>query len=156
MDKIFDYIVAQTNAGNVLLAFAVLIIVYAFKKEPFKIFAHFSEQAKSDIRLAKELLESGILSKEINNQMREKIEQFMFKKLHGISAEKELRNYLIIFQEKNRLLLTWKDLKRAHLHYTFNGQKIVVKLNIFDKIFSYLITVSWITIALICTSSDPI
>jgi hypothetical protein len=147
MDKIFDYIVAQTTSGNIWYALIVLAVVYAFKKEPFKIFAHFNEQAKSDIRLAKELLESNILSKETNDLIREKIEQFMFKKLYGINADKMQRKYLSIFREKNYLSITWKDLKLAKPHYDFDGNKIVVKITIRDKIISFFIKLAWISIA---------
>lgn len=149
MDKIVDYVIAQTNTGNIWFAFMVLAIVYVFKKEPFKIFTHFSEQAKSDIRLSKELLESNTLSKETNELIREKIEQFMFKKLYGIRANKKLRNYLVTFQEKNYPTITWKDLKRAYLHYDFDGKKIVVNLSNWDIFVSYMIKISWITIFII-------
>jgi len=129
MNKLIEYFIESVNVGDVWAGFIILAIGYILKKEPFKIFAYFSDKKSKDIEQAVTFLESEKLTKEANELIREYIENYTFKKYYGINANKEMRLALLKFYKKNSKNIDWYDLKIAYHLYELDGSKVKVVLN---------------------------
>jgi hypothetical protein len=140
MEQLIDYFVKNVTTDKMWIAFLALAIYYVLKKEPFKVFAHFSQKREKEHTLAKELLETGKLTKEANEFLREHLEHYAFKRYYGISADAEMRNALIKFQRKHQRDLSWSQVRRAYVNIRLKGTKIVATLSWVDHAFRWLVT----------------
>ncbi len=144
MNKLIDHLIESVNLGNIWVGFIMLAIIYVLKKEPFKIFAHFSERKSKDIDQALNLLESEKLTKESNELIKEYIEKYTFKKYYGIYANKEMRSALLKFYQKHQNDISWYDLKIAYSLYKLDGSKIKIILNWKNHLGRWSVTIlSW-------------
>lgn len=132
MEKLVEYFVSNATTDKMWIGFLALAIYYVLKKEPFKVFEHFSQRREKEHVLAKELLESGKLTKEANEFLREHLEHYAFKRYYGISADSEMRNALVKFQRKHQRELAWSQLRRAYPNIELVGSKVVAKLGLVD------------------------
>lgn len=145
MEQLIDYFIKNVTTDKMWIAFLALAIYYVLKKEPFKVFAHFSQKREKEHTLAKELLEAGKLTKEANEFLREHLEHYAFKRYYGISADAEMRNALIKFQRKHQRDLSWSQVRRAYVNVRLKGTKIVATLSWMDHAFRWFVTaLSWI------------
>lgn len=140
MEQLIEYFTKNVTTEKIWIAFLALAIYYILKKEPFKVFAHFSQQREKEHTLAKELLESGKLSKEANEFLREHLEHYAFKRYYGISADADMRNALIKFQKKHQRDLSWSQVRRARVNIRLQGSKIVATLGWIDHAFRWFVT----------------
>lgn len=147
MEKLIEYFITNMSVEKMWVAFLALAIYYILKKEPFKVFSHFSEKREREHELAKELLESEKLTKEANEFLREHLEHYAFKRYYGISADAEMRSALIKFQRKHQRDLSWPQIRRAYLNVQLKGTKITAKLDMLDHVFRWLVTVLCILIS---------
>ncbi|MGS3149722.1 hypothetical protein ACB268_02605 [Aeromonas sanarellii] len=94
MDSLLQYFTNTIGTDKIWVGFLLLAIYYILKKEPFKIFAHFSDRKDKEHELAKALLESGKLGKEANDFLREHLEKIAFHRYYGIYADSDMRSAL--------------------------------------------------------------
>ena len=140
MEQLIDYFVKNVTTDKMWIAFLALAIYYVLKKEPFKVFAHFSQRREKEHLLAKELLETGKLTKEANEFLREHLEHYAFKRYYGISADADMRNALIKFQRRNQRELSWSQIRRAIVNIQLNGSKVEARLGLVDHFFRWFVT----------------
>ena len=131
----------QLDSGKAGLVSIVLTGLYFVKKDTLRTLTYFIEHARSELRFAKELLESEKLSNEADSFIREKIEKVMFRKFYGISACAKLRKYLMSFHARHYPKINWTDLRCANLYYSFDGKKIVVSITKWDVFISRFIKI---------------
>lgn len=144
MTPLIEEFIKNLNTGDIWLGFLVLAVFYVLKKEPFKVFTHFSEQKNKDIEQARILLESERLTKESNKLLREHIETYAFKKYYGIHANREMRIALLNFHQKYQNDIGWYDLKRAFPYINLNGSKVAITLTWQNHLGRFLVTgLSW-------------
>lgn len=141
MEKLAEYFVSNATTDNMWIAFLALAIYYVLKKEPFKVFESFSQRREKEHVLAKELIDSGKLTKEANDFLREHLEHYAFKRYYGISADSEMRNALIKFQRKHQRDITWSQIKRAYPNIRLIGTKVVATLGLFDHVARWLVSI---------------
>jgi len=145
VNKLIEQFIVNLSVGDIWVGFLMLAIFYVLKKEPFKVFTHFSEQKNRDIEQAKSLLESEKLGKDSNELLREHLENYAFKKFYGINANKEMRASLLKFYQKHQRQVGWHDLRRAYSYIKPNEPSIKVELSIGDHIGRWAVTgLSWI------------
>lgn len=140
MDALLQFFVANVTTDKMWIAFLFLAIYYILKKEPFKVFAHFSERREKEHELAKELLESGKLGKDANEFLREHLERVAFSKYYGIQADPEMRGTLLKFYKKNQRVLGWHDLRRAYPNIRLVNSKITAQLSWLDHVFRWVVS----------------
>lgn len=141
MEKFVEYFVSNATTEKMWIAFLALAIYYVLKKEPFKVFEHFSQRREKEHALAKELLESGKLTKEANEFLREHLEHFAFKRYYGISADSEMRNALIKFQRKHQREIAWSQVRRAYPNIELTGSKVTAKLGPLDHVARWFVSI---------------
>ena len=140
MDKLVEYFISNVTTDKLWVAFLALAVYYVLKKEPFKVFAHFSQKREKEHTLAKELLEADKLTKEANEFLRDHLEHFAFKRYYGISADAEMRSALIKFQKKHQRELAWSQVRRAYTNIRLEGSKVVASLSWLDHALRWLVT----------------
>jgi len=140
MEKLVEFFVQNATTDKMWIAFLALAIYYVLKKEPFKVFEHFSQKQEKEHTLAKELLETGKLSKDANEFLREHLEHYAFKRYYGISADAEMRNALLKFQRKHQREISWAQVRRACINIKLRGSKLEAKLGLLDHIFRWFVT----------------
>lgn len=144
MNKLIEEFVANLSTGDVWVGFLMLAIFYILKKEPFKVFSHFSEQKIKDIDQAKALLESEKLGKESNELLKEHLEHYTFRKFYGISANTTMRSALLKFYQKHQDVIGWNDLRRAFPFTRLCGSSIKVEISWYNHISRWSVTLlSW-------------
>ncbi|WP_022966491.1 hypothetical protein [Denitrificimonas caeni] len=144
MDKLLYQFIENLSAGDLWYGFLMLGVFYILKKEPFKVFTHFSEKKTKDLSQAQALLESGKLSKDADNLLQEHIEQELFVKYYGIRAGKEMRSALLKFYNKNQAEIGWHDLRRAYSSIYLDGTKVKVNIKWWEHPMRWLVTaISW-------------
>lgn len=141
MDQLIEYFIKYATSDKIWTAFIALGIYYILKKEPFKVFEYISQKREREHALARELLESGKLSKETNEFLRERLEYFAFKRYYGISTDPEMRCALIKFQKKHQRNLKWSQIRRAYPNINLNDGKIEVDLPLKDHVLRWLVTI---------------
>lgn len=137
-----DLFVKIVSTNNIWIAFLAFALYYILKKEPFKVFTYFSQKRENEHVLAKDLLESGKLTKEANEFLREHLEHFAFRRYYGISADADMRNALIEFQKIHRRGLSWSQVRRAYPNIELKGTRIEAKLNRLDRWFRWYVTIT--------------
>ncbi|QRY82257.1 hypothetical protein JVX91_14525 [Pseudomonas sp. PDNC002] len=140
LDRILEEFIKTLNAGNIWAAFIFLAIVYLLKKEPFKIYTHISEKKDKDISLTKDLLASPEISKETKEALRELIAEYAFKKIYGITANKERREKLLSFYNKHQENIGWHDLRRAAPYTKIENGGLKFKISAWDIIGRIIIS----------------
>lgn len=129
MDKLVEYFINNVTTDKIWIGFLALAVYYILKKEPFKVFAHFSQKREKEHTLAKELLDTDKLTKEANEFLRDHLEHFAFKRYYGISADAEMRSALIKIQKKHQRELAWSQVRRAYTNIRLDGSKVVASLS---------------------------
>lgn len=140
MEELLKYFTTNVTGGKIWVAFLFLAVYYTLKKEPFKIFAHFSEKKEKEHDLAKTLLDSQKLGKEANEFLREHLERHAFRKYYEINADAEMREALIKFHRKHQRKIGWHDIRRAYPYITLSGSKVSAKLKWHDHLMRWLVT----------------
>jgi len=140
MDSLLQYFTNTIGTDKIWVGFLLLAIYYILKKEPFKIFAHFSDRKDKEHELAKALLESGKLGKEANDFLREHLEKIAFHRYYGIYADSDMRSALVKFQKKHQRQLSWHDLRRAYPNIKLVGTRITARLKWHDHALRWLAT----------------
>jgi len=141
MEKLIDFFIVNFNTEKIWIAFLCLAIYYVFKKEPFKIFAHYSEKKEREHELALSLIESEKLGKDANEFLREHLEQAAFLRYYRINAYSEMRSALFKFQKKHQKTISWRNLRLAYPNIGLNGPKLSATLKWYDHFFRWLVTV---------------
>lgn len=148
MESLVYFFMSNIGTDKVWTAFLLLAVYYIFKKEPFKVFAHFSEKKEKEHELAKALLELDKLGKEANDFLREHLERVAFHKYYGINADSEMRTALLRFHKKNQRNIGWHNLRRAYPNIQLAETKITAHLSLLSHLFRWLVTVMcWLTSA---------
>jgi len=140
METLVQYFTNNIGTDKIWTAFLLLAIYYILKKEPFKVFAHFSEKKGKEHELAKALLESEKLGKEANEFLREHLEKMAFHKYYGIHADHEMRSALLKFYKKHQRKLGWHDLRRSYANIKLEGTKVTAHLSWFDHALRWMVT----------------
>lgn len=140
MESLVQYFTSNIGTDKIWTAFLLLAIYYILKKEPFKIFTHFSDKKEKEHDFARSLLDSGKLGKEANELLREYLEKIAFQRYYGIRADYEMRSALLKFHRKHQRQLGWHDLRRAYPKIELVGAKITAKLSFLDHAFRWLVT----------------
>ncbi|KQX91193.1 hypothetical protein [Variovorax sp. Root473] len=146
MEKLAEFFVQNATTDKMWIAFLALAIYYVLKKEPFKVFEHFSQKQEKEHTLAKELLETGRLTKDANEFLREHLEHYAFKRYYGISADAEMRIALVKFQKKHQREISWAQLRRAYTNIKLSDTKLEARLGWIDHAFRWFVTIlCWAT-----------
>jgi hypothetical protein len=140
METLVQYFTNHIGTDKIWTAFLLLAIYYILKKEPFKVFAHFSDKKDKEHELAKELLQSEKLGKEANDFLREHLEKTAFRRYYGIYADPEMRSALIKFYKKHQRELGWHDLRRAYPNIKLVGTKVTAQLQWFEHLLRWMVT----------------
>lgn len=140
MEALVQFFTTNVTTDKVWIAFLFLAIYYILKKEPFKVFAHFSDRRDKEHELAKSLLESEKLGKDANEFLREHLERTAFRKYYGINADHEMRAALIKFHKKHQRELGWHDLRRSYPKINLVDQKITANLSWIDHILRWFVS----------------
>ena len=141
MEELIKYFTTNITGDKVWIAFLCLAVYYTLKKEPFKIFAHFSERKEKEHDLARALLDSQKLGKDANDFLREHLERYAFRKYYEINADAEMREALIKFHKKHQRKIGWHDIRRAYSNITLTGTKISAKLQWYEHIMRWIVTI---------------
>ena len=140
METLVQYFTNNIGTDKIWTAFLLLAIYYILKKEPFKVFAHFSDKKEKENELAKALLESEKLGKEANEFLREHLEKMAFRRYYGIHADPEMRSALLKFYKKHQRQLGWHDLRQSYGNIKLVGTKITAQLSWFDHALRWMVT----------------
>jgi len=140
METLVQYFTNNIGTDKIWTAFLLLAIYYILKKEPFKVFAHFSDKREKELELAKALLESEKLSKEANEFLREHLEKTAFRRYYGIHADSEMRSALLKFYKQYQRQIGWYDLRRSYTNIKLDGAKITAHLSWFDHALRWMVT----------------
>ncbi|QYJ69725.1 hypothetical protein K0H59_11725 [Shewanella sp. FJAT-51649] len=140
MEELLKYFTTNVTGDKVWIAFLFLAVYYVLKKEPFKVFAHYSEKKEKEHDLAKTLLDSQKLGKEANEFLREHLERHAFRKYYGINADAEMREALIKFHRKHQRKIGWHDIRRAYSNITLSGTKISASLQWHEHLMRWIVT----------------
>lgn len=141
MEELIKYFTTNITGDKVWVAFLFLAVYYILKKEPFKIFAHFSDRKEKEHDLARALLDSQKLGKDANDFLREHLERHAFRKYYEINADAEMREALIKFHKKHQRKIGWHDIRRAYSNITLTGTKISAKLQWHEHIMRWIVTI---------------
>lgn len=146
MEKLAEFFVENATTDKVWLAFLILAIYYILKKEPFKVFEYFSQRRAKEHTLAKELIESGKLTKEANEFLRDHLEHYAFKRYYGVSADAEMRNALLKFQRKHQREISWSQVRPAYPNIKLIEGNIEAHLEPLDHLSRWSVSVlCWLT-----------
>ncbi|MGP0171434.1 hypothetical protein ACSVIJ_06070 [Pseudomonas sp. NCHU5208] len=140
MEELIKYFTTNITGDKVWIAFLFLAVYYTLKKEPFKIFAHFSDRKEKEHDLARVLLDSQKLGKDANEFLREHLERHAFRKYYEINADAEMREALIKFHKKYQRKIGWHDIRRAYSNISLTGTKISAKLEWHEHIMRWIVT----------------
>lgn len=145
MGELIQGFIDNLNAGDVWYGFLMLAVFYILKKEPFKVFAHFSEKKDNDLSQAQSLLASDKLSNDTDELLREHVEREVFSKYYGIRAGKEMRAAMLKCFKKNENEIGWHDLRRAYPYIKLDERVLKVSLRWWDHVMRWLVTgLSWL------------
>jgi hypothetical protein len=133
MDDSIKIIAAAWHLNAALTAVAGLLFIYALKKEPFKLFVHAWESKNRNIELAKALLESKVLSKEIAGLVQATLEHDVFLKYYRIGVGNDLRRAMVALERRFRGKILWRDIRAARFRMDVKDGQLVVQTNTFDR-----------------------
>lgn len=116
-------------------------------KEPLKFVEYLSERKDGEHLLAKDLLESGKLTTDANQFLREHLERYAFKRYYGMVASAEMRSALLTFHAKHQRKVSLAQIRRAYPNIQLVGSsQITAKLDRFDHVSRWMVTgLCWLT-----------
>lgn len=138
--KAIEEILKVVNAGNVWIGFLIFFVVYILKKEPFKVIVHLAEKRDKEFDFVKGLLESDKLGKEAADLLREYLERESFKRMFGVSPERDMRAAVHKFHQKYHSKIKWVEIQRAFPYFRLDGSKLTVKLGKADAVMAFITT----------------
>lgn len=131
MDLI-NKLIESAEKGNYYLPIIVVMILLVIKLR--SIYSFYEDFKQQKIKIFRELYSEDSLDEHIKKILKDSINNEVFYQLTGIYTEKFLRNKIIEIYEKSQGLITYRDLKIAQHFLRLEENKLVVKINLSDKI----------------------
>lgn len=121
-------------------AFLVLAIYFILKKEPFRLITYYTDRRDRHHEFARMLLDSGKLTNEANEFLRENLEKAAFLQYCGIRADAHMRSRLINFHKQYFEEISWTLIRRAYLYIHLTKGSVSIKINRHDHIRAWIST----------------
>ncbi len=125
-----------------LTLFAVLIVFYIVRHDPFKHILHLVERRDNALSQAHKEFDSEHLSQTHRATQQEYIESETFKRNYGIEASPKFRSAIFDFYIKNQTDITWKQIRSAKSHLRTRDKSIHVYITTRDIINRWYISIT--------------